>query len=101
VFNSKFVSDKRGDREVSSQETINSFIDRFAKVIRVMRYGAYLCIAEERDSRWALSRILNLTVNANKYNNPLHTICHIQLSQKIRIKKAAINVQSMNNACFA
>jgi len=31
---------------------------------------------QERDSGWALSRILNLTVNANKYN-PLYAGCYI------------------------
>ncbi|XP_067211792.1 uncharacterized protein [Linepithema humile] len=33
---------------------------------------------QERDSGWALSRILNLTVNVNKFN-PLHAGCHIEL----------------------
>jgi len=46
---------------------------------------------QERDSRWALSRILNLTVNANKYN-PLHAGCYIKLPREIMMKRAVINV---------
>lgn len=55
---------------------------------------------QERDSGWALSRILNLTVNVNKYN-PLRAGCHIQLPREITTKRAVVNVQSMDNACFA
>jgi hypothetical protein len=55
---------------------------------------------QERDSGWALSRILDLTVNINKFN-PLHAGCHINLPQKIMIKRAVVNVQSKDNACFA
>jgi len=46
-----------------------------------------------------LSRILNLIVNANKYN-PLHAD-YIKLPREIMMKRAVINVQSMDNACFA
>jgi len=35
----------------------------------------------------------------NKYNS-LHAGCHIELPQEIVMKKAVINVQSMDNACF-
>jgi len=54
---------------------------------------------QERDSGWALSRILNLTINVHKYNS-LHEGCQIQ-SREIKIKKAVVNVQSRDNACFA
>jgi len=50
---------------------------------------------QERDSGWALSRILNLTINVNKYN-PLHAGCHIKLPREIKMKRAVINVQSMD-----
>jgi len=55
---------------------------------------------QKRDSGWALSRILNLTINVNKYN-PLHAGCHIELPREIKMKRAVINVQSMDNVCFA
>ncbi|XP_070169549.1 uncharacterized protein [Polyergus mexicanus] len=55
---------------------------------------------QERDSGWALSRIFNLTVNVNKYN-PMHAGCHVKLPREIVLKKAVINVQSNDNACFA
>jgi hypothetical protein len=55
---------------------------------------------QERDSGSALSRILDLTININKFN-PLHAGCHINLPRKIMIKRAVVNVQSLDNACFA
>jgi len=55
---------------------------------------------QERDSGWALSRILDLTVNVNKFNS-LHAGCHIDLPRKIMLKKAVVNVKSLDNACFA
>ena len=55
---------------------------------------------QERDSGWALSRILDLTVNVNKFN-PMHAGCHIELSRKIMLKRATINVRSTDDACFA
>jgi hypothetical protein len=55
---------------------------------------------QERDSGWTLSRILNLTLNINKYN-PLHAGCDIALPREIMLKRAVINVKSKDNACFA
>ncbi|XP_076667934.1 uncharacterized protein LOC143368761 [Andrena cerasifolii] len=55
---------------------------------------------QERDRGSALTRILNLTVNVNKYN-PLRARCHIKLPRKLSLKKATISVQSPDNACFA
>ncbi|XP_076638294.1 uncharacterized protein LOC143350227 [Colletes latitarsis] len=54
---------------------------------------------QEHDSGWALSRILNLIVNVNKYM-PMHAGCVIQ-PREIRLKKAVVNVCSTDNACFA
>ncbi|KYM99962.1 hypothetical protein ALC62_09278 [Cyphomyrmex costatus] len=48
----------------------------------------------------ALSRILNLNVNANKLN-PLRAGCHIKLPREIMLKRAVVNVQSKDTACFA
>ena len=55
---------------------------------------------QECDSGWALSRILNLTVNVNKLN-PLRAGCHIEVPWEIAIKRAVINVRTMDNGCFA
>ena len=55
---------------------------------------------QERDSGWALSRILNLIVNVNKYN-PMHAGCWVELPREIMLRKAVINVRSIDNACFA
>src|SRR5580765_1593749 len=45
-------------------------------------------------------RILDLTVNINKYN-PMHAGCYIKLTRKIMLKRAVVNVKSNDNACFA
>ena len=55
---------------------------------------------QKRDSGWALSCILNLIVNVNKYN-PMHAGCWVELPREMMLKKAVINVHSMDNACFA
>jgi len=55
---------------------------------------------QERDSGWALSRILDLTINVNKFN-PLHAGCNIGLPRKIMLKRAVVNVKSNDNTCFA
>ncbi|RLU15163.1 hypothetical protein DMN91_012159 [Ooceraea biroi] len=55
---------------------------------------------QERDSGWALSRILNLTINVNRHNS-MHAGCRIKLPEEIKTKKAVVNVQSKDNACFA
>ncbi|XP_025074395.1 uncharacterized protein LOC112552737 [Pogonomyrmex barbatus] len=55
---------------------------------------------QERDSGWALLRILNLMINVNKCN-PMHAGCWMSLPPKIRYKRAVINVCSNDNACFA
>jgi len=46
-----------------------------------------------------LSRIINLLININGYN-PLHAGCHIELPREIKLKRAVVNVQSTDNACF-
>ncbi|XP_011631422.2 uncharacterized protein LOC105423382 [Pogonomyrmex barbatus] len=55
---------------------------------------------EARDGGWALSRILNLTLNVNKYI-PSHARCNFEVPREIMLKRAVINVRSMDNACFA
>jgi len=46
-----------------------------------------------------MGRIINLLINVNKYNS-LHAGCHIELPREIKLKKAVVNMQSMDNACF-
>ena len=55
---------------------------------------------QERDSGRALTRILNLTVNVNKYN-PFRAGCHFKLPRDLLLKNATIIVQSPDNASFA
>ena len=55
---------------------------------------------QERDSGWALSRILNLIINVNKYNL-MRAGCRMDMPREIKLKRAVINVESTDNACFA
>ncbi|XP_077255143.1 uncharacterized protein LOC143893522 [Temnothorax americanus] len=104
VFNGEFVTgDKRanksvstGNRELFRASDLREWYELHVIEPTLSRLEKF----QERDSGWALSRILNLTVNVNKYN-PLRAGCYINLPQKIKSKKAVINVQSMDNACFA
>lgn len=104
VLNGEFVTGEKTDQK--SIITSNSEIYSTTELnIWYMKYVIDSILAsleefQERDSGWALSRILNLIVNINKHN-PLHAGCHIQLPFEIASKKAVINVQSADNACFA
>ncbi|KYN41435.1 hypothetical protein ALC56_04149 [Trachymyrmex septentrionalis] len=55
---------------------------------------------QERNSGWALSRILNLIVNVNKLN-PMSAGCYFEVPREIATKRAVIYVSTMDNACFA
>jgi len=104
VFNGEFVAgDKSANKSIATRnyELFRTSNLREWYELRVVEpILASLEEFQERDSGWALSRILNLTVNANKYN-PLHAGCYIKLPREIMMKRAVINVQSMDNACFA
>ncbi|KYN50250.1 hypothetical protein ALC62_06571, partial [Cyphomyrmex costatus] len=104
VFNGEFVAgDKRANKSIATRnyEIYQCTDQREWYVSRVIEpILTSLEEFQERDSGWALSRILNLTVNANKLN-PLRAGCHIKLPEEIISKRAVINVQSKHNACFA
>jgi len=79
VFNDVFVT---GDKCANKNITIQNY-----ELYQCINLREYLsCVVEptlslleefqERDSGWAMSRILSLTVNANKHN-PLRTRCQI------------------------
>ncbi|KYN14186.1 hypothetical protein ALC57_13605, partial [Trachymyrmex cornetzi] len=104
IFNGEFVAgDKRANKSIATR---NYELYRYSDlrewyVTRVVEpILTSLEEFHERDSGWALSRILNLAVNANKHN-PLRAGCHIKLPREIMLKRAVINVQSTDNACFA
>jgi len=104
VFNGEFVAGNK-----SANKSISSRNNELFQTSNLCEWYE-LCVVEptltsleefqERDSGWALSRILNLIVNVNKYN-PMHAGCYIKLPREIMMKRAVVNVQSMDNACFA
>ncbi|XP_029675188.1 uncharacterized protein LOC115242785, partial [Formica exsecta] len=104
VFNGEFVS---GDKSANKSINIRNYelfrmsdLHEWYERRVVEPTLASLEEFQERDSGWALSRILDLTVNINKYN-PMRAGCHIKLPREIIMKRAVINVQSKDNACFA
>ncbi|XP_025163394.1 uncharacterized protein LOC112590594 [Harpegnathos saltator] len=104
VFNGEFIS---GDNHAfKSINTRNSELfsaldlDKWYEQRVIKPTLASLEEFQERESGWALLRILDLTVNVNKYN-PLHAGCNIELPREIKLKKAVINVRTKDNACFA
>ncbi|KYN10235.1 hypothetical protein ALC57_17633, partial [Trachymyrmex cornetzi] len=104
IFNDEFVTgDKRANKSIATRNyELYLYTDlREWSVTRVVEpILTSLEEFQERDSGWALSRILNLAVNANKHT-PLRAGCHIKLQREIMLKRAVINVQSANDACFA
>jgi len=104
IFNGEFVTgDKRANKCINTRNyelfrtsDLREWYER--RVIEPTL--ASLEEFQERDSGWALSRILNLTVNINKYN-PMRAGCYIKLPREIMMKRAVINVQSKDNECFA
>ncbi|KAJ8951715.1 hypothetical protein NQ318_012565 [Aromia moschata] len=55
---------------------------------------------QERDSGWSLQQVMFLEVNINKYN-PLAASSYIKLPKQIEVKKAVLNIQNNDTACFA
>jgi len=48
---------------------------------------------QERDSGWALSRILNVTFNVTKLN-PMRVGCHIEMLREIATKRTVISMRT-------
>ena len=89
AFNGEFATkDKRANKSIITK---NSEIYRCTDMREwyerhvVESILASLEEFQERDSGWALSRILNLIVNVNKHN-PLHAGCHIEVPREIATK---------------
>ncbi|XP_072761307.1 uncharacterized protein [Anoplolepis gracilipes] len=103
VFNGEFVADdKHANKSINTRNCElfhTSDLREWYERQVVEPTLASLEEFQERDSGWALSRILNLTVNINKYNS-MRTGCCVQLPRKIIMKQAVVNVQSKDNTCF-
>ncbi|CAH1111573.1 unnamed protein product [Psylliodes chrysocephalus] len=55
---------------------------------------------QERDSGWALKRVMNLGVNINKFTPQLGS-SYVELPSQIMKKHACVNVKNDDQACFA
>ncbi|XP_036149901.1 uncharacterized protein LOC118647940 [Monomorium pharaonis] len=103
TFNGVFVTgDKRANKSINTKNCELFRMSDLSEWYERRVIEPTLASLEEfqkRDSG-ALSRILNLTVNINKYN-PLHAGCYVTLLREIMMKRAVVNVNSKDNACFA
>ncbi|KYM95999.1 hypothetical protein ALC62_13348 [Cyphomyrmex costatus] len=104
MFNGEFVADdKRSIKSIATKNHVLYDISDLKKWYDKYVMDAILTDLEEfqeRESGWALSRILNLIVNVNKFY-PMHCGCFVKLPRRIILKRATVNVQSFDNACFA
>ncbi|XP_066600158.1 uncharacterized protein [Prorops nasuta] len=104
VFNGQFVSkDISDDKHVCTKNSVLYKTDNFKEWYRLNIVEILLkelSEFQERDSGWALEKILSLIVNINHYN-PLHAGCRIELPAAILHKKAVINIDNEDSACFA
>ncbi|KYM96987.1 hypothetical protein ALC62_12365 [Cyphomyrmex costatus] len=104
MFNGEFVTDdKRFIKSIATKNHVLYGISDLKKWYDKYVMDAILTDLEkfqERESGWALSRILNLIVNVNKFY-PMHCGCFVKLPRRIILKRATVNVQSFDNACFA
>ncbi|XP_011859093.1 PREDICTED: uncharacterized protein LOC105556605 [Vollenhovia emeryi] len=104
VFNGEFVANKK--TAVKSITTKNRQLcpttDLFEWYNKTVIDTTLAALEEfqERYSGWALSRIMNLMINVNRCN-PMRVGCWIDMPPVIKLKKAVVNVKSMDNACFA
>ncbi|XP_077260838.1 uncharacterized protein LOC143896720 [Temnothorax americanus] len=104
IFNGEFVADVKTDvksiatrnEQLLPGSDLGEWYDRHVRDAILMRLDEF----QERDSGWALSRILNLMVNVNKCN-PMRVGCWMKIPLGIRLKQAVVNVRSENDACFA
>ncbi|XP_076671492.1 uncharacterized protein LOC143370356 [Andrena cerasifolii] len=104
VLNGEFVAgDKHASKSINTRNCELLYTSDLQELYQRNVVKPNLTLLEEfqeRDNGWALTRILNLSVNANKYN-PLHAGCHFELPRQLLLKRATISVQSEDNACFA
>lgn len=104
LFNGEFVTgDKRTNKSINTKNCelfqtsdLQEWYERHVSEPTLTVLEEF----QERDSGWALSRILDLTININKFNS-MHAGCYKNLPQEISAKKAVVNVKSADNACFA
>ncbi|XP_066600001.1 uncharacterized protein [Prorops nasuta] len=97
------VKDISDDKNISTKNSVLYKTDNFSDWYRqniVETILNDLSEFQERDSGWALERILNLIGNIYHYN-PLRDGCGVELPPCIIHKRAVINIDNEDSACFA
>lgn len=100
------IKDDNVIEELKYMNTKSKIIDRTTKLHdwfenNVTEYILHeLGEFQEKDSGFALSRILNLVININKYEPLANGSCCVDLPKEIADKKACINVKNNDKKCF-
>ncbi|XP_068084002.1 uncharacterized protein [Anabrus simplex] len=106
LFGSYVKSNSEGEiTDIKSFNSENKIISESTTFSTVYQHLVSVIISksedfQERDSGWSLANVLYLEVNINKYN-PLRGSSYIDLPTWIKKKKAVVNVQNNDQACFA
>jgi len=105
IFSCEFILPHTGKTDVKHFTTTNNIIDKSTNLKKWYEHNVEdkllnkLEEFQERDSGWALYRILYLKVNINKYE-PINGGSYIDLPPDIKRKQAVINVRNNDNYCF-
>uniref|UniRef100_A0A6P7GBU6 Uncharacterized protein LOC114335715 n=1 Tax=Diabrotica virgifera virgifera TaxID=50390 RepID=A0A6P7GBU6_DIAVI len=108
VFYAIYIKPQNGETSVKHFSTKNAIIDQntnlkdWYKINCIDRILKKLDEFQERDSGWALSKILNLKVHINRYNPILlgGFSTYIELPKFIRNTKSVINIKNSDPYCF-
>lgn len=107
VFYANFIKPGQIEAEIKHLATRNEIIDRstnlreFYEENVINKILAKLESFQERDSSWALSKILLLKVNINSYNPVRYGMNnYIELPKFIKRKRSVLNIKSSDEYCF-
>ncbi|XP_071052136.1 uncharacterized protein [Onthophagus taurus] len=103
-FGLYFLQSKE-DCEIKSFNTKNKVVSLASDLYKIYKefideISSKMSEFQERDSGWTLMQILYMELNLNKYN-PIRASNYIDLPSQIKAKRAVINIQNADDACFA
>ncbi|XP_072375301.1 uncharacterized protein [Diabrotica undecimpunctata] len=107
IFYGLFIKPQDGETSVKHFSTKNTIIDQNTNIKDWYKINCIDTVLrkfedfQEKDSGWALSHILNLKVNINKYNPLLGGIStYVELPKYIKNTRSVINVRNSDPYCF-
>nr|XP_034192558.1 uncharacterized protein LOC117609909 [Osmia lignaria] len=83
------------NKQLFSTSNLNDWYDKYVVNSTLTLMEEF----QERDSGWAISKILHLMLNINKCN-PMHAGCYTDIPKTIKDKRAVVNVTVDDDTCF-